>query len=547
MIINAEPGQVINLGKVGSHLQTTIRFNLIGFLDSVETIPDTATVGLLFEIPNPLNPSDDYLIRKISSKSWTEVVANNYIYEWIITSDETEIPGPGRCELVLFEYENDESPRLVTTYYEVKVTKSVYDFVGNSPRTNLAYTNWLEQLIKANEKLQYLYADGEYVEEIPQENLVTVTQSGGFPNLHFKIPRPPRLKIKTIFNSLSEMLSAIFGADYEKYDLVVVKNDGAEGTYNGAIYSRFIDFTGTPNYQGAINILPASANINYFYLLYQDDVQKGFQGGDIVRYNGTNWEVALRYIFGITGDRGPQGYKGDSLDHLSIEGNPNNFHFYAYIKTYPGETLTKVEVDGNSFISYLNDAYTNASNAASSATNANQSALTADDAKRTAENARDIANQHKIAAATSASSASTNAELALGYKNAAQSSAENAASSATNAEGFATQAKDYRDETQGYYNKMPYIENRYWYVWSVSEGRYINTNIIAEGKNFTVSGHVNSVSELPSGVQIGTAYAVGASIPYDVYIYYQNGWNNMGPLGGSTVSLDLVNNRIVIL
>lgn len=60
-----------------------------------------------------------------------------------------------------------------------------------------------------------------------------------------------------------------------------------------------------------------------------------------------------------------------------------------------------------------------------------------------------------------------------------------------------------------------------------------------QGAGLTITGRVNSVANLPaaSSVAVGTAYGVGTTVPYDLYISNGTVWVNFGPLSGMIATL----------
>lgn len=63
------------------------------------------------------------------------------------------------------------------------------------------------------------------------------------------------------------------------------------------------------------------------------------------------------------------------------------------------------------------------------------------------------------------------------------------------------------------------------------------------GKNFTILGHYNSLSALQAAVptpEVGDAYSVGSSTPYNVYVYdgVTHAWANYGAISAGSVTVD---------
>ena len=84
-------------------------------------------------------------------------------------------------------------------------------------------------------------------------------------------------------------------------------------------------------------------------------------------------------------------------------------------------------------------------------------------------------------------------------------------------------------EAVGHY---PKIVDDYWYVWDAENEEFVNTNVIAEGHSFVVSGTVADVSDLPLTAKQGTYYNVGTEDPYELYMYDNGEWVSQGTLKG---------------
>ena len=81
-------------------------------------------------------------------------------------------------------------------------------------------------------------------------------------------------------------------------------------------------------------------------------------------------------------------------------------------------------------------------------------------------------------------------------------------------------------------------------VYLMSDGLKVGGGVSIVGKNFTILGQYNSLSALRAAVPnpaVGDAYSVGASAPYDVYVFDgpTNDWKNYGPISaGSEITVD---------
>lgn len=99
-------------------------------------------------------------------------------------------------------------------------------------------------------------------------------------------------------------------------------------------------------------------------------------------------------------------------------------------------------------------------------------------------------------------------------------------------------------------------------IYLSADGEKMGSGIYIKGdpgKNFTLLGHYNTYSSLVNSVpnpEIGDAYGVGVTPPYNVYVWDQNGWANYGPIGPgssggvvdtsmSSTSTNAVQNRVI--
>jgi len=91
--------------------------------------------------------------------------------------------------------------------------------------------------------------------------------------------------------------------------------------------------------------------------------------------------------------------------------------------------------------------------------------------------------------------------------------------------------------------RNPYIgTNGNWYVWDSSAYNFVDSEVNASGANIIIRGIYSDVATLRSSVSdphIGYMYAVGASIPYDLYFYTglssPDDYQSLGTLSGPNV------------
>lgn len=158
----------------------------------------------------------------------------------------------------------------------------------------------------------------------------------------------------------------------------------------------------------------------------------------------------------------------------------------------------------------------------------------AEDAAVSADAASNSADQSKTEADRAANAASEAQDAVKDSEKAAEDSAKSAADSASSAADAAESAADAELAVEHY----PKIgDNGNWEIYQ--DGAYQDTGKPARGetgKGFRVLGYYPTVSDLDADVvnpDDGDAYGVGASAPYDIYIYDDNlGWVNNGTIQG---------------
>lgn len=134
----------------------------------------------------------------------------------------------------------------------------------------------------------------------------------------------------------------------------------------------------------------------------------------------------------------------------------------------------------------------NAQDAQEAAEDAEQSATDAAGSAESAETAKNAAGAAAAAAGESARAAGESASTAQGAAQTAQSAAGEAEQSATDAEA----AQQAAETAVTHY---PKIVNDYWWVWDVTTGAYVNTNVKAKGEDgegavLSVNGKTGAVT-----------------------------------------------------
>lgn len=99
-------------------------------------------------------------------------------------------------------------------------------------------------------------------------------------------------------------------------------------------------------------------------------------------------------------------------------------------------------------------------------------------------------------------------------------------------QAVASEAEASAELAQEAVEHYPKIIDDYWYVWDVDDEEFVNTDVMAEGHSFVVSGTVADVSELPLTAKQGTYYNVGTEAPYEIYMYDNGEWVSQGTLKG---------------
>lgn len=120
------------------------------------------------------------------------------------------------------------------------------------------------------------------------------------------------------------------------------------------------------------------------------------------------------------------------------------------------------------------------------------------------------AAQSKAAAATSEKNAKTSETNASASAGAAAKSAESAQSSKTAAAGSAAAAKESASSAKDYYDKTaaivvstPYIgDNGHWYIYSLSQDKYVDSGMESRGTPPTVNGSVSEYQIASNGTTI---------------------------------------------
>lgn len=155
--------------------------------------------------------------------------------------------------------------------------------------------------------------------------------------------------------------------------------------------------------------------------------------------------------------------------------------------------------------------------AQTSETNAAESAKTASDKRVGAWNSEQAAKKSENAAAGSASSAAVSqTAAATSEKNAkasetnasksetaATKSAEAAESSKKAAAESASSAKNYYDKTAAVVVSTPYIgDNGHWYIYSLSQGKYVDSGVESRGTPPTVNSSVSEYQIASNGTTV---------------------------------------------
>lgn len=485
--IEAQPGQILLLGSSGSSQQTQVIFDLSGwkqqFIEDSTAQPDSkfGVITLTYMLGGPVVKSSTTFFEE----DYAGLQTANYKVTWLVESDITNFPGAGVCQIT---YTNTEGTSFHTTVWQTIVTRSVLSGYGLTESEKDAYASWIIALQNSLAHLGGTQAEVYTLSYGEDARVESSTDTAGFVTLKFYLPQAPQGKY---INSLSW-------------------EEDEEDEYQ------------------------------FYYTLY-DPSQ------DAQHQDGTKYVIA----------------GSEDLSEL-LNG-----------------AVTNAELAANS-----------ASSAASSASSAATNATTATNAANSAISANTSAIAKATEAAGSATAAQTNAELASRYargkdlagedvssgdgyqdnakyyKEQAASSATSAATSATNAASSAKAAQSWAvggtntragEDTNNaeYWSQQsleasthyPKISSQTgnWLFWDTTaeQGGYIDSGSLARGPKgdtgsaVNIKGQVATAGDIPSGTyNNGDGYFVGTTSPYDLYIYYDNQWNNNGPLGGMTLQLD---------
>lgn len=513
--IEAQPGQILLLGSSGSSQQTQVIFDLSGwkqqFIEDSTAQPDSkfGVITLTYMLGGPVVKSSTTFFEE----DYAGLQTANYKVTWLVESDITNFPGAGVCQIT---YTNTEGTSFHTTVWQTIVTRSVLSGYGLTESEKDAYASWIIALQNSLAHLGGTQAEVYTLSYGEDARVESSTDTAGFVTLKFYLPQAPQGKY---INSLSweEDEEDEYQFYYTLYDpsqdaqhqdgtkYVIAGSEDLSELLNGAVTNAELAANSASSAassasSAATNATTATNAANSAISANTSAIAKATEAAGSATAAQTNAELASRYARG---------------------------------KDLAGEDVSSGDGYQDNAKYYKEQAASSTARAATSETNAASSAS--------------AALNSKTAAASSATSAATSATNAASSAKAAQSWAvggtnTRAGEDTNNAEYWSQQSL----EASTHYPKIS-SQTGNWLFWDTTaeQGGYIDSGSLARGPKgdtglaVNIKGQVATAGDIPSGTyNNGDGYFVGTTSPYDLYIYYDNQWNNNGPLGGMTLQLD---------
>lgn len=526
--ITAQPGQVLHLGRVGEGNQVNIKFNLDSWASELAN-GGTVTITYMLggPVPKYVNSYD------VTTQIYHEGETPQYYLIWEITSDLTTIASSG---VVQISYADGNGTTLSTYLYQTVVTHSVLDIDTVTTEEQSTYNTWLIALQNAYSSLSTIQASAETLPYYEQAT-ATITQTMGQPTqLEFGIPGSKPFIIDESYNSINNLVGDLNNSNLEQYAFVTISSSGDD--YDGWLYLKLSDnstsYTCTNITSHIINELLEEPITNRAYMLGESYDGTDFSIRDVIVYDGEEWSVVLKYISDISGAQGTQGIGLNSV--IIAKGQDNKYRlYYTTYNPATGTTSSPILVtDSNGFFNYLDSTMT------SVAENAQTATTKAEEASRSAANANTNANLSR--------------QYAEGKKLDNTDVTSNEAGYQNNSKYWAKKSEEFKDSAsisavnaQEASEHCPQINTNtgMWQLYSTVEGDYVDTTTPARGPKgdtgaaINILGHEDTLADIPSATYTnGDGYFIGTSSPYDLYIYYNNTWNNSGPISGVTLQLN---------
>lgn len=513
--IEAQPGQILLLGSSGSSQQTQIIFDLSGwkqqFIEDSTAQPDSkfGVITLTYMLGGPVVKSSATFFEK----DYAGLEAADYKITWLVESDITNFPGAGVCQIT---YTNTEGTSFHTTVWQTIVTRSVLSGYGLTESEKDAYASWIIALQNSMAHLSGTKANVSTLSYGETAYVESSTDAAGFVTLNFYLPQAPQGKY---INSLSWEEDEEDGYQfyYTLYDpsqdaqhqdstkYVIAGSEDLSELLNGAVANAELAANSASSAassasSAATNATTATNAANSATSANNNAIAKATEAAGSATTAQTNAELASRYARGkdLTGE-----------DVSSGDGFQDNAKYYKELAASSASAA----------LNSKNEAATSEANALNSKNNA---AISATNATNAATNA--------------ASSAKAAQSWAVGGTNSRTGEDTN------NAEYWSLQSL----EASTHYPKIS-SQTGNWLFWDTTaeQGGYVDSGSLARGPKgdtgsaVNIKGQVATAGDIPSGAyNSGDGYFVGIASPYDLYIYYDNQWNNNGPLGGVTIQLD---------
>lgn len=349
MVIYAQPGQILHLGRYTSSQQTTIIFDVSAWKDQITN--DSRVVvyyGLVDKIVTP----------KTTCYGST-LIDNNYQVSWTVDSDTTSIVGEGRCEVALLE---GDTHTALSYYWQTVVSNSIYNNDTTTPAE--VYENYIDRMGREYDAINALdvttdwidYSEtGSITKEVVNDHLV----------LNFHLPRAPEFQIRKNYLSLDAMYQDF--ANCAQYDFCIIDTGNVEEETTAQLYmvgaqpSTGITYT----VSHITSFPPASPSASVLYVLDNDVTYQGtlYKKHDGVVWVNNTWIKAYIYLADLSGIKGE---KGVGVDSLRINPSSNELQ-YRLVDPATGHVTEWYTITGASFYTQIATYAANALTASSSA------------------------------------------------------------------------------------------------------------------------------------------------------------------------------------
>ena len=541
VILEAQPGQILTLGRAGESDKICYTFNLDPWFKSRE-FTNGDSLQLIYMIGGPVAKLVETFTYDSSLNRFDPAAPYNYdqypIYKsdrdpqwqlyWPITSDLTNAPGAGTLQV---KFSSKNGNVYETILYQTMVSRSVITLGTLTEQEKSTYSQWLAALQRAIAESAGLNISSTTIGPFEDPYVVKGTnQETQEPILNFNLPAS-RPTFRRIYPALIEGSNSLFNnansSQVEVGDYFLVSKESDNQDYRGLFYERVADHIdqgyvttgGSPRI--TTDTLPASPTERKLYIAVNEngissqDPAFSCDQWDIISYHDSAWHIVYKCIIdmSIIGPQGPQGLNINSISIDPVQGSDQ--YVLTYTTTDPAQPSQQPQshtISGQAFYNFLNSAVQSTSD-------------NVDAAQKWAEG----------------SNTSTDPQ----YNNSAKDWATTANQSASNASNSAAQVEN----TSATASVTSTVGTPSVVVTKTIVGEDPNSHINLDfafnnlkgdtGSAVNIKGQVATAGDIPSGTyNNGDGYFVGTIAPYDLYIYYSNQWNNNGPLGGVTIQLD---------